>query len=254
MCGIDLDRPIEYLYSSMRYFDKREHHITRFCDEDVLLLVYEGVLRFTEDGTEYELQPGEYHIQKNHSHQSGERASDAPIYFYTHFKAEWGKSGALLPPDGVFDRAEAKGITDRLDRLSHGDAPLTEKAALFYSLLMMLEKKERPLSLADEMVSYMNSQSLNELSLDKICSDLHFSKNHVINLFKRFFGVTPGKYINGMKLKHAKYLLEVTSDSSESIAVKSGFNDYAHFYRMFCRETGLSPTQWRRRKQMGAIK
>lgn len=254
MRGIDLDRPIEYLYSSMRYFDKKEHHITRFCREDVLLLIYEGVLRFTEDGTEYELHPGEYHIQKNHSCQSGEKASDAPIYFYTHFKAEWGENGMLLPSDGVFDIAETKEFTDRLDRLSHGETALTEKAALFYSLLMHLGKKELPLSPADEIAAYMNSQSLNELSLDKICNALHFSKNHVINLFKSFFGVTPVKYINGMKLKRAKYLLEVTSDSAESIAAKSGFNDYAHFYRMFCRETGLSPTQWRRQKQMGAIK
>ena len=52
MKGIDLNKQIIYLHSSLRFFDKKEHHINRFCEENVLLLVYEGVLRFSEDGIE----------------------------------------------------------------------------------------------------------------------------------------------------------------------------------------------------------
>ena len=80
-------------------------------------------------------------------------------------------------------------------------------------------------------------------------SEFYFSKNHIINIFKKEFGVTPIKYINNLKLNRAKYLLEVTSDNLEEIAIKSGFNDYSHFYKLFQKETGISPSVWRNKKQ-----
>ena len=59
MYGIDLNKEIKYLFSSLRFFASKEHHVDRFCKDDVLLLVYDGVLRFSEDGVMYEIHPGE---------------------------------------------------------------------------------------------------------------------------------------------------------------------------------------------------
>lgn len=253
MYGIDLDRPLAYLYSSFRYFDKKEHHVNRFCEEDVLLMVFEGILRFSEDGKEYEIHPGEYHIQKNHTYQKGEKASDAPKYFYTHFKASWNDTGKILPSDGVFELSEFKRLMEELDRLSHADSSLTEKSSLFYRLMILLVKKDDRMTVADKMAEYIKGQSLSEITLENICEQFHFSKNHVINIFKNGMGVTPTKYINGLKLKRAGYLLEVTSETAEAVSRESGFSDYSHFYRLFLREYGISPVEWRRKKQAGII-
>ena len=89
--------------------------------------------------------------------------------------------------------------------------------------------------------------------MEKIWKEGYFSKNYIINNFKKEFGVTPIQYINNLKLNHAKYLLEVTSDTLESISLKSGFNDYSHFYKLFYRETGLSPSIWRNKKQINPL-
>ena len=67
MYVIDLKKPIEYIYASFRYFEDGEKHVTRFCKHDVLLLVFDGVLKFTENGEDYEIHKGEYYIQKNGS-------------------------------------------------------------------------------------------------------------------------------------------------------------------------------------------
>ena len=67
MEGINLERPITYKYASLRYFLEGEHHVSRLCRDDVLLLVFDGVLRFTEDGKPYEIHKGEYHIQRHGS-------------------------------------------------------------------------------------------------------------------------------------------------------------------------------------------
>ena len=85
MYGIDLDTSIQYLNASLRFFDIGEHHISRYCNDDILLLVFEGVLRFSEDGKQYEVSAGEYLIQQHGLYQGGERPSDAPKYLYIHF-------------------------------------------------------------------------------------------------------------------------------------------------------------------------
>ena len=52
MLGVDLGKPMCCKYASFRFFEEKEHHITRFCTDNVLLLVFAGVLRFSEDGEE----------------------------------------------------------------------------------------------------------------------------------------------------------------------------------------------------------
>ena len=248
MSGIDLNKPITFLYSSLRFFSENEHHVTRYCKDDVLLMVYEGVLRFTEDDIRYEIHPGEYHIQKNNTFQKGETASDSPKYLYVHFHSLWTDSDTALPSDGTFDYSKAKILMEELDKLSHEDCLLVRKSAKFFELLLLLQQKEKTVSIADKIADFVCSENLNEISLEKICKEFHFSKNHMINIFKKEFGVTPVKYINDLKLRRARYLLEVTSYTAESISQKSGFNDYSHFYKLFYRETGMSPNLWRHKK------
>ena len=64
MAGIDLNKNVVYKFASFRYFEKMEHHINRFCKDNVLLLVFDGVLRFSENGEETEVRAGEYYVQK----------------------------------------------------------------------------------------------------------------------------------------------------------------------------------------------
>ena len=53
-----------WAYSSFRYFEKHEQHTTRVYKWNVLVMVFEGVLRFRENGNMVEVSAGEYYIQK----------------------------------------------------------------------------------------------------------------------------------------------------------------------------------------------
>ena len=249
MCGIDLNKPIFYKHASFRFFNSNEHHVERFCPEDVLLLVYEGVLRFSENGICYEVGPGEYHIQRHNAYQKGEYASDSPKYLYVHFLAEWTEDNQALPFRGNFDYHRLKPLLEKLDMLAHGDFTYIEAASKFFEILSLLYREKEPGTLAGKIAKYLSENISSAITLDMISEEFSFSKNHIINIFKKEFGVTPVKYIQDLKIKRARYLLEVTSDTLENVARSSGFNDYSHFYKVFCRESGLSPTQWRNRKQ-----
>jgi len=251
MYGIDLDSPIKFNKASFRYFNKNEYHITRISEDNVLLLVFDGVLRFCEDEVSYEVKSGEYHIQRKGSYQCAKAPSDCPKYLYVHFDAEWGESEHSLQARGVFDVLATKAIMEKLDRRSHEGACYVKKAVLFYELLLLLRKKEKTRLPAGDIADYIDSEFQNGVTLLDICQKFNFSKNHVINIFKKEYGITPVKYINRKKLSSAKYLLEVTSSSVESIAIQSGFNDYSHFYKLFCQEVGTSPAKYRIASRQG---
>lgn len=251
MIGIELNKPITYKHSSLRFFKENEHHVSRFCRDDVLLLVYDGILRFCEDGKQYELHPGEYHIQRHDSVQEGIYPSDAPKYLYVHFLADWAESDTVLPRSGVFEYTKLKTIIKELDTLAHKEALYITQAGKFYELLSKLRQPKSDDSAAAKIANYIAKECHHTISLEMLSREFYFSKNHIIDIFKKTFKMTPIVYTNYLRLRKAERLMEVTSDSLESIAAQCGFRNYSHFYKLFCREYKLSPEQWRKRKRIG---
>ena len=248
MCGIDLDRPIQYIVASLRFFDVKEKHVDRLCRHDVLLLVYEGVLRFFEDGVEQQIRAGQYYIQKAGSYQYADKASDAPKYLYVHFMGEWSEGEKVLSRSGNFDYASMAPLISRMDKLGHGNYSYTERSAVFFDILSMLYRSSEAGDGTVRQIRRFIQKNYTQLrSLEEICVEFHYSKNHVINLFKEEYGLTPFEYINDLRIKKAMYLLEVTPKSIEEISGECGFNHYSHFYRLFVRKNGTSPYEWRAR-------
>lgn len=245
MLGINLDRPILYKHASLRFFKPGEYHITRTCPDDVLVMVYDGVLRFTEDSVPFEIHPGQYHIQRQNSVQSGDFPSLAPQYLYVHFKADWTEQGPYLPRSGTFSYGALKPLMEQMDSLSHSGAPYVAKAGALCNLLTALHGDAPKDPLAEALAIFVAKHCHEEIPLERLCKQFHFSKNHIITLFKNAFGMTPVAYINHLRLQKAEQLLEATSDSIDAVALGCGFRNYSHFYKLFLRKNGRSPEQWR---------
>lgn len=246
MIGINLDKPMEYVYASFRYFEEGEKHTTRICKDDVLLLVFDGILAFTEDGVDVSVGAGEYYIQKKGGYQTAKQKSESPKYLYVHFRTEWGSGIGYLPRCGRFDIEALMPTMKRLDSLSHAEFTYTEQVAEFYSILSSLYRNERKLSLPEKIAKYIAENYRSGISLEQLSEKLYFSKNHVINVFKKAYGCTPVDYMNNLRLTHAERLLKTTADTAESIALICGFADYSCLYKLFTKKHGISPAKWRR--------
>ena len=247
MKGIDLNKPITYKYASLRFFSDGEYHVERYCTDDVLLVVYDGVLRFCEDGCECEVGAGEYYIQRKNAYQSANYPSDAPKYLYVHLHADWCDSDTALPLRGTFDISALAELMRAIDSAAHSSATYAERQLLLLKLLLSLSERKERSPMADRLARYVEDNIDSISSLDDLCRELHYSKNYVIRIFKRELGMSPFEYIGAVKLKRATYLIETTSESIDAISKDCGYPSYSHFYRAFTKENGMSPSDWRKR-------
>lgn len=65
--------------------------------------------------------------------------------------------------------------------------------------------------------------------------------------FKRATGMSPMAYVHSLRLEESKHLLETTADPVEAVAEAVGYEDASFFGRLFRRQVGLTPAQYRRR-------
>lgn len=249
MFGIDLNHPINYFNASLRFFKKEEHHIIRLCSCDVLVLVFDGVLRFSEDNVPMEVHAGEYYIQRKNSYHAGDVVSDSPKYLYVHFEAAWGSNENTLPRRGHFQYDELCDLIKKLDTASHENHTFCEQQYLFLQLLLSLKKSVQTPTLAKSIAEFIDKNISSVSSISDVCEKFHYSKNYIERLFKKEFDMSPVQYINNAKIKLAMYLLETTSMPIGQISEECGYFDYPYFYKCFIKKVGISPSNWRKKIQ-----
>jgi AraC-like DNA-binding protein len=242
--ALDIETLPKYLFSSMRNFEKNECHVRRICSDDVLVLVFKGVLRFSENEKEVEVSEAEYYIQQKGKIQDGRFKSDIPEYYYVHFVGDFSENGKL-PIRGTFDLVEMKSLVDYLERARLSGASQTEKTYAFYKILLALMHGESDTSQADKIAEYIRQKRCEKIKLDDISQEFGYCKNYIIKMFKKRFGQTPHEYITYCRLDMAKNLLSSSSLSVDEISNACGFTDYVNFYKSFSKNVGCSPREYR---------
>lgn len=248
MVGLSFNQLPHYIYSNHRQFHTHEHHIDRIFNEDVLILMRKGILRFTEDNKDVELHANEYYIQRAGLHQTGLVESEKPNYFFIHFNGNFEENGDL-PMRGTFQSKTIQPLLDKLMLLGL-ESPKIEYECLFYALLSELAKQQRGETIAEKIRTYLLQNYTSTISLQDISEHCCYSsKNSVVNIFKKTYGKTPYRYLTDYRLDRACESLVSTRNSLSAIAYDVGFGDYTVFYRAFVEKFGISPKDYRAIKQ-----
>ena len=104
-------------------------------------------------------------------------------------------------------------------------------------------KRER---LVFKILDYLNEHYAENLSLDKISEHFFISKSNLSHYFKRETGLSPIQYIMQRRIGEAQSLLVETSLPIQEIEFQLGFNDSAHFSKMFKKYVGVTPNEYRK--------
>ncbi len=82
--------------------------------------------------------------------------------------------------------------------------------------------------------------------MNKEISGLGLSKKRMVEIFKEEYGMTPGQYVNFLRIDLAKKLLLKSDDKIVDVAYAAGFNSLSAFYRFFKEKENVSPARYRK--------
>lgn len=99
--------------------------------------------------------------------------------------------------------------------------------------------------LADKIKHNIENHITDEFNLEKLCRDMNYSKNHLINIFSSKFNITPYQYYKECKIKIAKDYLVNTKMTVGEISNALSFTDQQYFSYSFKKETGYSPKKYK---------
>lgn len=103
-------------------------------------------------------------------------------------------------------------------------------------------------------VEYLHRNFSGEIKTTDLAKQVEMSVRQFERSFKKALGTTVRQYLLRMRLDHAQYLLRNTEDTILVIALSVGFYDHAHFTRIFAREKGMPPSQYRKQTKESQIR
>lgn len=95
-------------------------------------------------------------------------------------------------------------------------------------------------------IGYLRRHYDQALDVDVLAELCQVSRSYFFSLFRQETGMTAQQYLCRERLKHARKLLQFSRKSVAEVGSEVGWNDPFHFSRIFTRETGYSPTKYRR--------
>lgn len=101
----------------------------------------------------------------------------------------------------------------------------------------------------ERIAEYVDGHLTEKLSVTSLCREFNLSKNALYNLFNVHMGVPVKEYINSRRLLRAEELLRSTDIPIYEVCEKCGIENYQYFCRVFKKEKGITPLQYRKKKQ-----
>ncbi|MEU0833893.1 GlxA family transcriptional regulator [Streptomyces sp. NPDC056231] len=86
-----------------------------------------------------------------------------------------------------------------------------------------------------------------DLSVDALAARARLSPRHFARAFRTETGMTPGRYVDRVRLEHARRLLEDTTDGVAGISRTCGYGTPEAMRRAFVKALGTAPAEYRRR-------
>jgi AraC family transcriptional regulator len=99
-----------------------------------------------------------------------------------------------------------------------------------------------------QITAWMAEHVAEDLNFDRLAAQINLSKFHFHRLFKSAMGVSPARYHIYLRMNVARRLLRETKKSVVTVALDVGYANPSHFAKLFRRETGLSPSDYRRQR------
>lgn len=162
-----------------------------------------------------------------------------------------------LEPDvlqSVFAPAAKRGMELEKDP----DTPFTAERVRAYASAVLSEMlpamKLNPSPSGDpdaiqRILLYCDTHYSDDLSLDILAKELGYSKYYISHIFSANVEMGFSRYLRSLRVNAAKRLIRHTDKSMTEIAIDSGFTSIRTFNRQFFAETGITPSEYAKKRR-----
>jgi AraC family transcriptional regulator of adaptative response / methylphosphotriester-DNA alkyltransferase methyltransferase len=105
--------------------------------------------------------------------------------------------------------------------------------------------------IAEKIKLLLDNHFFQQKVLSKKAGEIGVTYRRMIHIFKEYYGVTPKKYYDNLRLEEARKKLINTHDTIIDIAYSVGFLSLSAFYTFFQKNMNSSPSKYRKENNHG---
>jgi len=154
------------------------------------------------------------------------------------------ESGGVHP---VYLDTQSSAFAHKIEKLvsvSEADALMTDMYRSYCRLVRKHSMKHYSPPI-QKVVAAIDFDLTANLSLSSLAEMQNISPSYLSALFKQEVGKTLTEYVNGRRIERAMQLLETTKLQIQTIAQNCGILDVHYFSKIFKRNTGMTPKEYR---------
>ncbi len=95
-------------------------------------------------------------------------------------------------------------------------------------------------------IQYIKEHLAGKISIDVLARESCMSRSAFFNAFKEQFGISPLEFVLRERIQYAKKAMADLSLTITDICYLSGFNNLNYFIRLFKRQEGITPREYRK--------
>lgn len=250
-------------------------HADRIVPFHVAIYLLQGSMEIIEDGIAYQILPHQLFFLKSNVRHWGKKSFEpGSAWYYAHFYCEDPASQMEELPKGVYydtkvclDRKAnekyillpkltdcsgykhiKKDFEKMIDAHVHGNIP--QASVRLWQIFLECARSAQDDSVGSGYVQqiqeYIRTHYIEGFSSQEIEDVSGLSYKYAGTLFKEATGQTIKEYQCTLRLRKAEQLLKETNHPIAEIAQLTGFSDVFYFSKIFHREKGCSPSEYRR--------
>lgn len=236
---------------------KTYHTTSKVC---ALIFPLNGKANFTIDGTSYLLEQGRILHSGPNLPLTVEVISEEPFeYAVIHILLPLAESEhfPLFFKHTLFHVGEAIKLTGLVQQLMSnfnipGGLSFLQSKILFLQIIeeMLISSRKTHYKMNTENISniidYMQAHFTESISIIDVAAHFQLDRRKLTYLFEKEIGMSPNHYLAELRMREAKFLLRTSNLPIAQIAEKVGYLDNFYFSRIFKKQNGFSPSEFRR--------
>lgn len=147
----------------------------------------------------------------------------------------------------------SSGFAHKIEQMSQlsENAPLMHEMFRSYCRLVRKHTMKQYSPTVQKIILLIDSDLSSSLSLKTLSEMLNISPGYLSTLFRRETGTTVSDYIRDKRIRHAIHLLSTTHLQVQTVALHCGIMDVQYFSKIFKKQTGMTPKEYREASKTG---